>query len=115
MAVNYTNHLGVKGDGFGGVGDIYTGDWVAYTLNFGSGVSKLTAGIAGMMSGTMQIHLGSPTGTLLGTLKTAATGAWNNYTAQSTAISKLTGVQTVYLVFSGWQYGVCNIDWLQFS
>jgi PKD repeat protein len=116
MAVNFTSISGLKGDNFGGLGYAYNGMWASYKLDFGAGVSKITAGIAAIYaSGSIEIHLGSPTGTLLGTLHAAVTGKWNDYTAQSTTLSKITGVQTVYLVFKGTVAGICNLDWLQFS
>jgi hypothetical protein len=116
MAVNYVDHLAVKGDNFGGIGYAYNNDYVAYKLDFGTGVTKFAAGIAAIYAGgSLEIHLGSPTGKLVGTLKAAVTGAWNKYTAQSTTVAGLTGVQTVYLVFKGSAAGICNIDWLQFS
>ena len=116
MAVDYTSVSGLKGDGSGGLGFAYNNMWASYTLDFGSGVSKLTVGVAALYAGgSIEIHLGSPTGTLLGTLKDAVTGNWANYTAQSTAISKITGVQKVYLVVKGSVAGICNFDWLQFS
>jgi hypothetical protein len=114
-AVNYTAQSGTQGDNFTGVGYADNNDWIAYALNFGTGVTKLTAALATIHSGgSIQIHLGSPTGTLLGTLNVAVTGAWDKYTAQSAAIAKVAGVQTVYLVFKGGT-GVANINTLQFS
>ncbi|HZK81064.1 MAG TPA: carbohydrate-binding protein, partial [Humisphaera sp.] len=116
QAVDYTSSLGVKGDNFGGVGYAYNNDWVSYALNFGSGVTKITADLAAIYSGgTIEVHSGSPTGTLLGTIKVAVTGAWNKYTSQSATISKIAGDQTVYLVLKGPTPGVANIDWLTFS
>jgi len=49
----------------------------------------------------IEIRLGSPTGTLAGTLQVAATGGFNAYEEQSCSINKITGVQDVYLVFGG--------------
>ena len=116
QAVDYTSSLGVKGDNFGGIGYAYNNDWVSYALNFGSGVTKITASLAAIYSGgTIEVHSGSPTGTLLGTIKVAVTGAWNKYTSQSATISKIAGNQTVYLVLKGPTPGVANISWLTFS
>ncbi|HET6252230.1 MAG TPA: carbohydrate-binding protein [Tepidisphaeraceae bacterium] len=116
MAVNYTSTSNTKADGSGGVGYIYNNSSVAYTLDFGAGVTKISAGLAAMYAGgTMEIHLGSATGTLLGKINIATTGAWNKYTSQTASITGLKGVQTVYLVFKGSAAGIANIDWLQFS
>ncbi len=115
QAVNYTDHYKVKGDTFGGIGYAYNNDWVSYKLDFAKGVSKLTIDVASVHSASIiEIHVGSPSGKLVGTLNVAKTGHWNTYTAQSTAVAGLTGEQTVYLVFKG-KPGVANIKWLKFS
>ncbi|MDB5329087.1 MAG: carbohydrate-binding cenc domain protein, partial [Phycisphaerales bacterium] len=115
-AVSYTSFSNVKVDNYGGVGYAYNNSWVSYKLDFGTGVSKLTAGLAAMnANGKLEVHLGSPTGTLLGTINIAVTGAWNKYTSQSAAVTGLKGVQTVYLVFKGALPGVANLSWLQFA
>ena len=115
-AVDYTAINALKGDNFGGIGYAYNNDWVAYKLNFGAGATTFTAAVAGLYAnGKIEVHFGSPTGTLLGTLNVAATGGWSNYKSESTAVSKITGTQTVYLVFKGSAAGIANIDWLKFS
>ncbi|MDB5171437.1 MAG: carbohydrate-binding cenc domain protein [Phycisphaerales bacterium] len=115
-AVNYTGHSNVAADGSGGVGYAYNNSWVSYKLDFGTGVSKLTAALAAIhANGKLEVHLGSPTGSLLGTINVAVTGAWNKYTSQSAAVTGLKGVQTVYLVFKGALPGVANLSWLQFA
>ena len=76
----------------------------------------MTLGIAGLYSGgTIEVHIGSPTGTLAGTLHVAATGSWSKYTSQTAAVAGLTGVQTVYLVFKGSAKGIANLSTIQFS
>lgn len=49
----------------------------------------------------MEIHTGSPTGALLGTLRTVSTGGWGLYADHGAAIGNVTGVQDIYLVFRG--------------
>jgi hypothetical protein len=116
MAVNYTAASKTAGDGFGGVGHTSTGSYVAYKLDFGTGVTKLTAAVAAKYAGgSIEIHVGSPTGTLVGTLKVAVTKGWSNYTSQIASVTGLKGVETVYLVFKGPRGGVANLDSIQFS
>ena len=63
----------------------------------------------------MQIRTGSATGAIVGTLTVQSTGAWNVYTAQTaTLTTKLTGVQNLYLTFSGGS-GVANIQSFKFN
>ena len=84
MAVNYISTVNTKGDNFGGVGYAYNNSNVAFKLDFGTGVTKLTAGLAAIHPrGVLEIHLGSATGQLLGSINVAETGAWNKYTSQS--------------------------------
>jgi len=61
----------------------------------------------------IQIRTGSPTGPILGTLTVASTGGYGIFKEQSIAISGISGVQDVYLTFSG-GYGVGNIDYFRF-
>ena len=106
----------MKSDNFSGLGYIYGGDWAQYSqINFATGITKFTANVAGMTSGgSIQLRLDSITGPIVGTLKVSATGAWNNYKAESTTVSGATGLHNLYLVFVGGA-GVCNISTFSFS
>jgi hypothetical protein len=115
-AVNYTAKSGMQGDNFTGMGYAYDTNWLKFTLNFGTGVTKFTATVAGLYAGgRIEVHIGSPTGKLAGTLAVTATGGWSNYKAETAAVAGLTGVQDVYLVFRGPVPGVANINTLTFS
>ncbi|HET6247267.1 MAG TPA: carbohydrate-binding protein [Tepidisphaeraceae bacterium] len=103
QAVSYNAHHGTVADGFGGMGT-NGGAWAEYAaVDFGAGVSSFTANIAGLAkyAGTVQLRLDSPSGTLIGSLKIAGTGAWNKYVAQTTSVKGATGVHNLYLVFVG--------------
>src|SRR5690606_21890579 len=64
----------------------------------------------------VEVRLGSPTGTLVGTLTTTATGDWYTYNEQTVELTSIpTGYQTVYIVFAGSSTGVGNFDWFKFS
>ena len=60
---------------------------------------------------TIDIRIGSSTGTRIGSLQVGSTGGWNDYTELSTNITSVTGVNDVVLVFSG----PVNIDWFTFT
>ncbi|MDP4180634.1 MAG: carbohydrate-binding protein [Bacillota bacterium] len=95
-----------------GVGYIENGNYLVYKrINFGNGSTSLKALVADSLTANIDIRLNSPTGTLIGTLKVATTGDWNTYTEQTCDISKVTGVNDVYLMFSG----AVNLDWFTFA
>ncbi|HZL38183.1 MAG TPA: carbohydrate-binding protein, partial [Tepidisphaeraceae bacterium] len=116
VAGSYTSMYGLASDNYRGLGYADNNDYLAYKLDFGTGIKNFYAGIAAVFSGgTIEIHIGSVSGTLAGTLHVGVTGAWNHYTTQSAAVSGLTGVQTVYLVFKGPRPGIANISCLAFA
>ncbi|WP_201008711.1 glycoside hydrolase domain-containing protein [Paenibacillus glycanilyticus] len=100
--------------GKGGVGqqvaNTFNGAWLAYKrMDFGSeGVDKFSIEYAGNSTNTfnnsaVEVRLGSPTGTLVGTVATPPTAAaWGTYATVSGSLTqKLIGLQDVYLVFTG--------------
>jgi len=102
------------------VGYLSAGDYLRFDgVDFGNGSLKtfrtrLSVG-AGWEGKRIELRLGSPTGKLVGSLTTQSTGDWANYQDQtSTLTSKVTGVQTLYLVFAGGE-GVASIDCFRFS
>jgi hypothetical protein len=97
-----------------GVGYIVNGDSIVYKkVNFGSGAKSFTAYVANGESTTttIQLRLGSTTGTLIGSLEVAPTGDWGTYKELTTNVSGATGVQDLYLCFSG----PTNTDWFKFT
>jgi len=105
----------IIGTGSGeGIGYIENGDSLTFKkVNFGSGATKFTANVASDVENptTIDIRLGSSTGTRIGTLEVGSTGGWNDYTELSTNISSVTGENDIVLVFSG----AVNIDWFTFT
>ena len=105
----------IIGTGSGeGIGYIENGDSLTFkNVNFGSGATKFTANVASDVENptTIDIRLGSSTGTRIGTLEVGSTGGWNDYTELSTNISSVTGENDIVLVFSG----AVNIDWFTFT
>ncbi|WP_327585540.1 glycoside hydrolase family 3 C-terminal domain-containing protein [Nonomuraea sp. NBC_00507] len=73
------------------------GDWISFTgASWGS---RLTASVASVSGGSVEVRSGSPTGTLLGTLQAPATGGIYQYgTASATGKA---GTGSLYLVFKG--------------
>jgi hypothetical protein len=95
-----------------GIGYINNGDYVVFNnIDFGSGATSFKALIAASGTSSIQIRSGSPTGTLLGTLSVTSTGGWDTYEEQTCSVSKVTGANDLYLVFSG----AVNVDWFTFT
>ena len=110
-----SSSMEIIGTGSGeGIGYIESGNTLTFkNINFGSGASKFTANAASDVDNptTIDIRIGSSTGTRIGSLQVGSTGGWNDYTELSTNITSVTGVNDVVLVFSG----PVNIDWFTFT
>ena len=80
-------------------------DWVTYEdVWMGAGVEHIGFELAvdsASAGQTIEIRLGNPAGTLLGTLTTVSTGGWNVFAPQSATITPVSGMQTLCLVFKG--------------
>ncbi|MEY3895536.1 MAG: hypothetical protein RLZZ214_1055, partial [Verrucomicrobiota bacterium] len=100
------------------VGFCDTGDWIRFDgVDLGSGCTTLRVRMAVPASNAgrpVEVRLGSPTGRLVGTLTTAATGSWDTYTEQTANLTGAVDNQTVYIVFEGGA-GIGNFDWFRFE
>ncbi|MGW4697124.1 glycoside hydrolase family 64 protein [Kitasatospora cineracea] len=127
QAESYTAQSGAQteacSDTGGGtdVGWLANGDWLRYTLDFGStGATRIDArvasGAAAGVSGLVQVRLGSPTATPVGSFAVANTGGWQTWRTVPADLSRITGSQTVYLTFSSGQPAdFVNLNWFVFS
>ncbi|RCX14840.1 dockerin type I repeat protein [Anaerobacterium chartisolvens] len=99
-------------DGGKSLAYVENGNYAIYgKVDFGSGASSFKAKVAAAGTTSIDVRLGSSTGTLIGTLPVASTGGWNEYQDQSCAIDKVTGIKDVYLVFKG----SVNLDCFSFA
>jgi hypothetical protein len=100
------------------LGYLDEGDVLAYHgVDFGSGATKFTANVAadkGRGGKRIQVRLDSPTGKIVGTLTVQETGSWTTFAAETTNMTRVTGVHDIFLTFAG-GYGVANLDWFKFS
>ncbi len=95
-----------------GIGYIERGDYTVYkNVNFGKGAISFKGMVASELATNIELRLNSPTGTLIGTLKVAITGDWSEYEEQTCSIDGATGINDLYLVFSG----PVNVDWFTFE
>ncbi len=65
--------------------------------------------------GSIEIRLGSPTGTLVGTLPVPNTGGFQSWQEKSVTINTVTGVHNVYFVFKGNSASLFNVDHWMFE
>jgi len=104
------------------VGWLANGDWLKYSaVDFGSaGATRFSAraasGAAAGVSGLVEVRLGSPTATPLGSFAIASTGGWQNWRTIPADISKVTGTHDLYLTFtSGQPADFVNLNWFIFT
>jgi O-glycosyl hydrolase len=103
------------------IGYTETGDYLSYNVNFGSGVSTANIRVAsGSTGGTVELRLGSPTGTLIASIPVTNTGGWGTWTTRSASVTGATGMQVLYLVFQGEPAetasdGMLNLNWFRFN
>jgi hypothetical protein len=104
------------------VGWIHNGCWLAYNnVDFGSTganqfIARVASGAAGGISGLVQVALDSPTAAPIGSFAIANTGGWQSWQTVPANISLVTGVHTVYLVFSSGQPAdYVNVHWFTFG
>ena len=98
------------------LGYVTDGCYATYNnVDFGTGVSSVDVRTAsGGNGGTLEFHLDSATGTLLGTANLPVTGGYQTWQTVTTPISGATGVHTLYIVFHG-SGGIANVNWFQFQ
>ncbi|MFT7866605.1 MULTISPECIES: glycoside hydrolase family 43 protein [Amycolatopsis] len=99
------------------IGWIENGDTVKVrNVAFGAGAKTFTARVASASSGgTIEVRLGSATGTVVGRCTVPATGGWQTWTSVSCPVSGVTGTQDLVLRFTGGSGYLFNVNWWQFA
>ena len=97
--------------------NIEDGDWVRLRgVDFGEGAESFSARVASAaQGGSIELHLEAPDGTLVGTCAVEATGDWQTWADTSCAVDGATGVHDLYLVFTGGDSYLFNVNSWQFS
>ncbi|WP_199621404.1 carbohydrate-binding protein [Paenibacillus alkalitolerans] len=104
-AEKYSSQIGIitetASDTGGGqnIGSLDPGDWVAYSGINLTGMDNMSFRYASIRTGTMRVRLGSPSGTIIGTLDITPTGGWQNWTTKNIAIAPTVGFQNIYFTF----------------
>lgn len=105
---------------------IDVGDYIAFDpVNLG-GAGAVTfrysggsAATAGTPRATVELRVGSPTGTVVATATLNATSGNNSWASQSVPVSHPAGTQRLYLVFGavpgGPTTGLINLNWVEFG
>jgi len=100
------------------VTDIDNADYIKIRqVDFGNqGAGQFLASVAcGSNGGQIDIRLGSPNGRLLGRIQVKNTGDWQTWEILSCKVRSANGVHDLYLVFSGGNGELFNIDWWKFK
>jgi hypothetical protein len=99
------------------VSNIENGDFIKVeSVDFLTGALSFAASVAsGAAGGSIELHLGSATGMLLGTCMVASTGGWQEWETVSCDVGDATGIHDLYLVFKGGAGSLFNLDHWQFT
>ena len=100
------------------VTDIDNADYIKIRrVDFSSrGPEQFQASVAcGSNGGQIDIRLDSPNGRLIGRINVKNTGDWQTWQTLSCRVKSVTGIHDLYLVFSGDNRELFNIDWWQFN
>jgi uncharacterized protein (TIGR03790 family) len=65
--------------------------------------------------GNIEVHLDSPTGTLVGTCVAPLTGSWQSWATQTCALGTTSGTHDIYLVFTGNNDYLFNLETFAFN
>ncbi|HMA65247.1 MAG: glycoside hydrolase family 43 protein [Fibrobacterota bacterium] len=97
------------------VTNISQGDYTSLKgVDFGTGAKTFEVRAASASSGTVEVHLDSPTGTLVATCTIAGTGGLQTWKTSTCDVTNLTGVKNIYFVYkgSGEPY---RLNWFRFT
>lgn len=85
------------------VTSISNGDYIKVkSVDFGEGANSFEVRAAsGSSGGSIELRLGSQTGTLVGTCNISGTGGWNKWQSFQCDVSECSGIKDLFLVFKG--------------
>ncbi|MCQ2417643.1 MAG: carbohydrate-binding protein, partial [Oscillospiraceae bacterium] len=116
-AESYTTQSGVDtescSEGGKDVAYIENGDYIGFkNVDFGEGAECIDFRV-GSNGGnnSIEVHIGSPNGKIIGTMNVNGTGGWQTWKTQKCSIDKTSGVNDIYLVFKGGDGYLFNLNW----
>jgi alpha-L-fucosidase 2 len=120
QAASYNSESGVQtencSEGGLDVGYISNGSYTVYNQVDLAGFTSFDARVASNgAGGNIEIHLDSPTGTLIGTCAVPTTGGWQTWGTETCSITPATGSHNVYLVYTGSSGNLFNVEWFTFG
>src|SRR5208282_2652587 len=92
-----------------------TGDsYVAFNnIDFATGPASVSVRVASALAGgTIELHLDSPTGTLIATVPVGNTCGWQSWLTISAPVSGASGVHKLFVVFKN---AASNLNWFNFN
>ena len=96
--------------------EISNGDYIKIrSVDFKKGAGSFQANVASLLAGSIEIHLDSLDGELLGNCEIKNTGGLQSWASVSTDLKKIKGVHDLYFVFKGSQDNSFNFNWWKFS
>ncbi|WP_299668842.1 carbohydrate-binding protein [uncultured Polaribacter sp.] len=115
QAENFNSMSGIADEGIN-IGFIENGDWAMYSnIDLTCANSIDVRASSNTSGGSIEVRLGSPTGTLIGTVSISNTGGWGTYTTSGSTINSVSGTHDVYLVFNGGSGYLFNVNWFEFD
>lgn len=104
------------------ISQVHNNDYIKVSnVDFGTtGASTFLASVAcgnesaAMQNATVELRLGSSTGTLIGTMPVTYTGGWDTWAEKAASVSGVTGVNDLYLVFKGHSSELLRMDYWKF-
>ncbi|MFI6228927.1 PQQ-dependent sugar dehydrogenase [Micromonospora echinospora] len=105
-------HDKTQAEGGRTIGSIDNGDWIAFEPYRLDTVTSFHARVSsGGVGGTIQVRVGSPTGTVLGSATVPVTGGWETFTTVTGAISGAPATTgRLYLTFAGGTGALFDVD-----
>jgi arabinoxylan arabinofuranohydrolase len=99
------------------VTNIDNGDFVKVRgVDFGAGAKAFSARVAAESGGgSIELHLDSPDGTLIGTCPVAATGGAQTWATATCEVTSASGVKDLYLTFTGGSSPLFSVNHWQFT
>ena len=105
------------GNGTQAVSMINSGDYIKISgVDFGDGAAKFTVSAASATNGgTIELHLDSENGPIVGTVTVGSTGGWKNWEEFSTSVSGASDKHDLFIRFSGDDGYLMNVDRWKFE
>ena len=107
-------------DSIGGNGiyvyDIDNNDYIKVrAVDFKNGAKSFQANVAAVLGGSIEIHIDSLTGTVIGTCEVKSTGGLQTWATVSTKVNKIKDLHDVFFVFKGGEGKLFNFNWWKFN